>query len=128
MHLLKVYNKIFFILSYSKLYNANIVNSGASRVVDFVLNSTSFKSVNTRFSGNPAPQCKEFPYMSSSYWECYTRYFTFTLYHPVRIQQNNGTCASICLNIKRCILFDLSRQVLVRWARKKTRHQLSIQN
>ncbi|KAG1665350.1 Glucose dehydrogenase [FAD, quinone] [Nymphon striatum] len=49
-------------------------------------NSVAFKEYRKEYEEPPIPGCQHLTFQSDSYWECYIRHLTFTIYHPV------GTC------------------------------------
>lgn len=44
------------------------------------------KLLKARPNPNRIPECEKHKFPSSEYWQCFARYYTLTIYHPV------GTC------------------------------------
>jgi choline dehydrogenase-like flavoprotein len=51
-----------------------------------LMQTQAFKKMDAKYSDLPVAGCEKYPFDSDDYWECYTRYFTFTIYH------HSGTC------------------------------------
>lgn len=43
--------------------------------------TNAFRKIDAKFLSTPVPGCEHLKYDSDEYWECYTRHFTFTIYH-----------------------------------------------
>ncbi|CAL8089944.1 unnamed protein product [Orchesella dallaii] len=56
---------------------------GAKLAVKIGSETTPFRKLNATFSDTPIPGCEGFTFKSTEYWECYIRYFSTTLWHPV---------------------------------------------
>ncbi|XP_050080421.1 glucose dehydrogenase [FAD, quinone]-like [Anopheles maculipalpis] len=56
------------------------------RLLQKITQQPSARKVGLEFNPKPFPGCSMLPFDSDSYWECYVRSVTHTIYHPV------GTC------------------------------------
>ncbi len=63
-------------------YDIEISIRGIRKLIE-LLNTNAMKSIDARLLKIPVPGCKYLKYNSDEYWECYTRHFTFTIYHYV---------------------------------------------
>lgn len=48
-----------------------------------LLDTSSLSELGTEINPKPLPGCENYKFDSDSYWECYLRHMTFTMYHPV---------------------------------------------
>lgn len=51
------------------------------RLLQEIADSTAFKDIGAEFARFEVKGCDQHAYDSDKYWECYMRYFTFTIYH-----------------------------------------------
>lgn len=65
---------------FSDPYDIDISIRGIRMMID-ILDSQSFRRLNAQLLKIPVPGCNTFQFNSDDYWECYTRHFTFTIYH-----------------------------------------------
>ncbi|XP_062534656.1 glucose dehydrogenase [FAD, quinone]-like [Armigeres subalbatus] len=56
------------------------------KILQQILDQSSMRALGAELNPKPFPGCEQHPFGSDSYWECYIRSLTLTLYHPV------GTC------------------------------------
>ena len=66
-------------------HDLEVLAEGAQFVHDMIETPT-MKLLKTRPNPNRIPGCEKYKYPSSEYWQCFARYYTLTIYHPV------GTC------------------------------------
>lgn len=59
--------------------------NGIKKLIE-MLQTPSMKQINARLHKAPIPACEPFGFGTDEYWACYTRHFTFTIYHY------SGTC------------------------------------
>lgn len=65
---------------FSDPYDAKIAVRGIRRMID-LLNTKAFRKLNAKVLNKAVPGCKHLSFNSDDYWDCYTRHFTFTIYH-----------------------------------------------
>lgn len=65
---------------FSDHHDIEISIRGIRKMID-LLDTDAFRKINAKLLKVPLPGCKQFAYNSDDYWECYTRHFTFTIYH-----------------------------------------------
>ena len=53
---------------------------GIKKITD-LMNSTAFKTINATLVKANIPGCAHLKYGSSEYWQCYTRHYTFSIWH-----------------------------------------------
>ncbi|XP_062715587.1 glucose dehydrogenase [FAD, quinone]-like [Aedes albopictus] len=56
------------------------------KILQQMTNQPSMRALGAELNPKPFPGCEQHPFGSDSYWECYIRALTLTIYHPV------GTC------------------------------------
>lgn len=61
-------------------YDVKISIRGIRRMIDLI-DTNAFRKLNAEVMKIPVPGCKNHAFNSDAYWECYTRHFTFTIYH-----------------------------------------------
>ncbi|KAK9496963.1 hypothetical protein O3M35_012846 [Rhynocoris fuscipes] len=66
-------------------YDVKILIEGL-KLVQKLIKTKSFKSVDAKLYEKPMPGCENFKFGSDNYWKCYIKHLTLTSYHPV------GTC------------------------------------
>lgn len=66
-------------------YDMDISIKGIKKMLELI-KMPSFRRIGARLYRVPVPQCRHLKFGSDAYWECYTRHFTFTIYHHA------GTC------------------------------------
>lgn len=66
-------------------YDMDISIKGIKKMLELI-KMPSFQRIGTKLLPVPLPPCSKFKFQSDAYWECYTRHFTFTIYHHA------GTC------------------------------------
>lgn len=70
---------------YADPYDMDVSIRGIRKVLE-LMNTNAFKKINGRLMETKLPNCAQLEDNSDAYWECFTRHFTFTIYHHV------GTC------------------------------------
>lgn len=70
---------------YSHPYDMQIALKGV-RKLQQLINSYPMQQIAARFHDTVLPQCANYPYDSDEYWMCWSRHFTYTIYHY------SGTC------------------------------------
>lgn len=65
---------------FSDKYDIDISVRGIKKLID-ISKTNAFRKLNARFLSIPVPGCKHLIFASDEYWDCYTRHFTFTIYH-----------------------------------------------
>lgn len=65
---------------FSDPYDIDISVRGIRKLIE-LSKTKAMKKLNAKFLTAPVPGCKHLKYDSDKYWECYTRHFTFTIYH-----------------------------------------------
>lgn len=66
-------------------YDMDISVRGIKKMIS-LLETRAFKRIGARLYTVPVPSCAIYKFGSDAYWECFTRHFTFTIYH------HSGTC------------------------------------
>ena len=66
-------------------YDVKMSVKGIKKILELV-DTTPFKKIGARLHDVPIPGCAHLGFGSDAYWECHSRYFTFTIYHY------SGTC------------------------------------
>jgi choline dehydrogenase-like flavoprotein len=61
-------------------YDVDISVRGIKKLIE-LSKSKAFRKINAKLLTTPVPGCKHLKFGSDEYWECYTRHFTFTIYH-----------------------------------------------
>lgn len=61
-------------------YDVEIAIRGIRKMIA-LLETKAFKEMNVTLMELPFTECKNFTFSSDAYWECFTRHFTFTIYH-----------------------------------------------
>ena len=70
---------------FSDPYDMKIAIRGIRRMLE-LMDTNAFKKINGRLLATPLPGCEHLIFNSDPYWDCFTRHFTFTIYHHC------GTC------------------------------------
>lgn len=87
--MLKSTNPLVYPLIYSNYftdpYDIKVSIAGIKKTIELV-NTPAFKRINAKLYKAPIPACKHHGFGTDAYWECHTRFFTFTIYHY------SGTC------------------------------------
>lgn len=65
---------------FSDPYDIDIAVRGIRKLIE-LSKTNAMKRVNAKFLTALVPGCKHLKFDSDKYWECYTRHFTFTIYH-----------------------------------------------
>jgi choline dehydrogenase-like flavoprotein len=65
---------------FSDPYDVKISVRGIRQMID-LLDTKAFRRLNAELLKTPLKTCKSYEFNSDDYWECYTRHFTFTIYH-----------------------------------------------
>jgi choline dehydrogenase-like flavoprotein len=65
---------------FSDQYDIDISVRGIRKLIE-VSKTKAMRKINAKFLTARVPGCKHLDYDSDKYWECYTRHFTFTIYH-----------------------------------------------
>lgn len=65
---------------FSDPYDVEISIRGIRQMID-LLDTDALRKLNAEILTTKVPGCKDFEFNSRDYWECYTRHFTFTIYH-----------------------------------------------
>lgn len=65
---------------FSDPHDIDISIRGIRTFID-MLDTKAFRKLNAKVLETPIPGCKNLTFNSDDYWECYTRHFTFTIYH-----------------------------------------------
>ena len=63
------------------------LDTGTKIALNLIENTKSFQSINGRLSNISLPGCTQHEFRSDSYWKCFIKSYSLTIYHPV------GTCA-----------------------------------
>ncbi|CAO1440318.1 unnamed protein product [Diamesa tonsa] len=58
----------------------NTICRGIKKITN-LMNTTAFKAINATLVKANIPACADFKYGSPSYWQCYARHFTFSIWH-----------------------------------------------
>ena len=58
-----------------------VMVEGVKRAVYMSENAPSFKRINARLSPVPFPPCAHLEFRSDSYWECFVRHYSVSIYH-----------------------------------------------
>lgn len=61
-------------------YDLEISVRGIRKMIE-LLDTKAFKRLNAELLKMPLPGCSQHQFNSDDYWKCYTRHFTFTIYH-----------------------------------------------
>lgn len=70
---------------FSDPYDIDISVRGIKKTLELV-DTDAFRKIDAKLHPTPLPACQHLGFGSDLYWDCYTRHFTFTIYHYV------GTC------------------------------------
>lgn len=65
---------------FSDPYDIKIAVRGIRKLIE-LSKTKAMRRLNAKFHAAPMPGCKHLEFNSDKYWECYTRHFTFTIYH-----------------------------------------------
>lgn len=65
---------------FSDPHDIDISIKGIRKIID-LMDTDAFRKCNGKLMDTPLPGCKHLKFNSDAYWECYTRHFTFTIYH-----------------------------------------------
>lgn len=65
---------------FSNPYDIEVSIRGIRRMIS-LLDTEAFRKLDAQLFSTPVPGCSHLKFNSDSYWECYTRHFTFTIYH-----------------------------------------------
>jgi choline dehydrogenase-like flavoprotein len=75
------YDKPMIIPNYfSDPYDIDQSIKGIRAMID-LMETKAFRKLNGRLLPTVVPGCKHLEFNSDAYWECFTRHFTFTIYH-----------------------------------------------
>lgn len=66
-------------------YDIRVSVNGIKKLIE-LLKTPSMQAINARLHKTPIPACEYLGFGTDEYWACYTRHFTFTIYHY------SGTC------------------------------------
>lgn len=66
-------------------YDLKVSVNGIKKLLE-MLKTPSMRQINARLHKAPVPACEHLGFGTDEYWACYTRHFTFTIYHY------SGTC------------------------------------
>lgn len=66
-------------------YDIRVSVNGIKKLIE-MLQTPAMKQINARLHKAPIPACQHLGFGTDEYWACYTRHFTFTIYHY------SGTC------------------------------------
>ena len=70
---------------FSDPYDMKIAIRGIRKMIG-LMDTNAFRKINGRLLETPVPGCEHLLFNSDPYWDCFTRHFTFTIYHHC------GTC------------------------------------
>lgn len=87
---------------FSDPYDIDISIRGIRKLIE-LSKTNALKKLNSKFLTAPVPGCKHLKFDSDKYWECYTRHFTFTIYHhcgSVKMGTLNDKMGMARLNLK----------------------------
>jgi choline dehydrogenase-like flavoprotein len=65
---------------FSDPYDMQISIRGIRKMID-MLDTNAFRKLNAKLLKTPISGCRNHTFNSDDYWDCYTRHFTFTIYH-----------------------------------------------
>jgi len=65
---------------FSDHYDVDISVRGIRKLIE-LSKTNALRKIDAKFLSTPVPGCKHLTYDTDEYWECYTRHFTFTIYH-----------------------------------------------
>ncbi|XP_070500739.1 glucose dehydrogenase [FAD, quinone] [Chironomus tepperi] len=65
---------------FSDQYDVDISVRGIRKLIE-LSKTNALRKIDAKFLSTPVPGCKHLTYDSDEYWDCYTRHFTFTIYH-----------------------------------------------
>lgn len=65
---------------FSDPYDIDIAIRGIKSMIK-LLDTKAFANCNAKLLDTPVPGCKHLEFNTDPYWECFTRHFTFTIYH-----------------------------------------------
>lgn len=65
---------------FSDHYDIDIAVRGIRKLIE-LSEMNAMQKLNAHLLMKPIPGCKHLKFLSDEYWECYTRHFTFTIYH-----------------------------------------------
>lgn len=66
-------------------YDVDISVKGIKKTIE-MMDTAAFRKIDAKLHEVPVPTCAHLTFGSDLYWECFTRHFTFTIYHY------SGTC------------------------------------
>lgn len=68
------------------IIDLGMIFEGIKKAIHLVENTKIFQDIGARLSTTPFPSCSNHEFRSDSYWDCYVRHYTLSVYHHA------GTC------------------------------------